>query len=264
MLCQRCCAELRRELLLLVASCGLCACSSGLASLDDRTVRIFLQQSDLRVSIWYDWGGEGSSRCITLHELKGSLNGTPLEVTTPGHRYDGHPEPTCELPELKLSAAEFPNSLAGNIRISDDSMEIKVDLPTLFAPRTTSIASQTPGQMYPDEEVVLSWTPESDFVPHGDPLCIFRSDTNREVFESSPFLPQSACRYGVCDEHVSLIDPQHIRLRVPTPDGSAGSLPISGTLSPVSLSMAIDLCDGAKCSPPVLDHHVQITLVAAP
>jgi hypothetical protein len=227
-------------------------------------VGIYFQQGDLHVSIEYDFGGEGAPRCIALHSFKGSLNGTPLEVTSPGRRIDdGHPEPTCEFPHLKLSAAQFPPGIAANIRISDDSMEIKVDLPTLFVARTTLVVSGTPGQMYPGEEVVVSWTPETDLILLGSPLCIFSGDTTGEIFRSAPTLTPADCRYGVCDGQISLIDPQHVWLRVPTPSPASGPLPITGTLSLCCFSMAIDRCDGAKCSVPAY-HRAQMTMVAAP
>jgi hypothetical protein len=173
------------------------------------------------------------------------------------------PEGTCEFPHLKLPAVQFPAGIEGNIRISDDSMEIRVDLPTLFAQRTTSIASQTPGQMHPGEQIVLSWTPESDFFLYGDPSSTFSSDTNREIFRSSPSLTPGSCSYPICDGHIGFIDPQHVWLQVPAPDVSAGPLPITGTLSLGAFSMAIDRCDGAKCSVPA-SHRAAVTMVAPP
>jgi len=255
----------RRWFLPLAGAIGLCACSSGLSSLDKRTVDIGFGQNALDISIGYNIGEGDDVRCVTLRDFSGSLNGMPLQVVSSGRAapHSG-PELRCELPRLKLTAEQFPASSEANIRISDDTMEIKIDLPTFFAPRTTAVASQTPGQMHPGEEVVLSWTPESDSVPDGYPSCSFRSDTRGEVFRSSPFLTPQSCVEYTCDNHIALIDPQHVWLQVPMPAVSQGPLPISGTLLLGSLSRAIDRCEGAICIVAAAVHVTQITMVAAP
>lgn len=239
----------RMQSLLLAASLGLCACSSGLASLENRAVGLSFREGDLYASIYYEWGGERAENCITLHGFKGTLNGIPFDVLSAGRRIEGFPEARCELPSLKFPAARFPTGSFASILISDDSSVIRVDLPTLFAPRTLSIASRAPGQIRPGEEVVLSWTPETDyFISSSSVTCVFvRSDTNIVVFST-------ANRPGVID----LIDSQHVRLRVPT---YSGSLPAIGTLSLSVLSLPIDRCTGARCSAGVT-HSTEVNLVA--
>jgi len=246
-----CFAGFRMQSLLLAGSLGLCACSSGLASLENKEVSLYFRESDLYAVIRYDYGGEGAENCITLHGFKATLNGIPFDVLSAGLRTSGIPLFRCELPRLKFPAARFPTGSSASILISDDSAVIRIDLPTLFAPRTLSVASQAPGLIGLGEEVVLSWTPETDYFIHPSNVsCVFvRSDRNVVVFSA-------ANRPGVID----LIDSQHVRLRVPTYP-SSGDLPATGTLSLSLLSLPVDRCTGAQCFASVT-HGSEITLVA--
>jgi hypothetical protein len=55
-------------------------------------------------------------------------------------------------PLLTLPVERFPSDGAGEVRISDDSMQIRIDLPSLSEHRTTSLASAMPG-IHKGEEV---------------------------------------------------------------------------------------------------------------
>jgi|GEM_PF-4087736 len=123
-----CFAGFRMQSLLLAGSLGLCACSSGLASLENKEVSLYFRESDLYAVIRYDYGGEGAENCITLHGFKATLNGIPFDVLSAGLRTSGIPLFRCELPRLKFPAARFPTGSSASILISDDSAVIRIDL----------------------------------------------------------------------------------------------------------------------------------------
>jgi hypothetical protein len=132
-------------------------------------------------------------------------------------------------------------------------MEIRIDLPSLFQPRTTSLASLVPGMIHLGEEVVVSWTPETDFL--GDPQSVgfYRTGDVYDSFHLSvPHNPQD----------IHLLDSNHLWLRVPQPNPPS-CLPITGHLNPYPVSIPIEHCEGAGCWTGVV-HQVEAVLAASP
>jgi len=248
-------AESRPGSLLLLALLALCACGkSGLASLSNRRVFIDLGPDRLILNITYDEGGED---CWTLNDFKGfkcTIDGISLDVVNPGVCDRHGPELSYWFPALTLPVERFPADGAGKVRISDDSMEIRIDLPSLFQPRATSLASAVPGMIHPGEEVVVSWTPETDrwggdtqsigFYPTGGVDAVFSLSVERT--------PQD----------IRLLDSNHLWLRVPQPN-PRWHLPIAGFLYPYPISMPIERCEGARCSTGVV-HQVEAVFAASP
>lgn len=133
-------------------------------------------------------------------------------------------------------------------------MQIRIDVPSLFDHRTTSLASTVPGMIHPGEEVVLSWTPETDLL--GDPLsaAFYRTGGGCPIFSLN-------ARRDPQD--IRLLDSSHLWLRVPRPDPLQGDLPIAGFLSPFPISMPVEPCEGAGCRTSV-DRAVEAVFLATP
>ena len=247
-------AESRPRSLLLLALLGLCACgNSGLASLSNREIFVSLLTDRVYLEITYDAGREDDLHCATLQDFKDfkcTIDGISLDVVSPGLCKTGPPgKQGYSFPVLTLPVERFPSDGAGQVRISDDSMQILIDLPSLFERRTTSLASAVPGTIHPGEEVVLSWMPETDLP--ADPLtaAFYRMSDGYPIFSLND--PQD----------VRPLDSSHLWLRVP--DALRGDLPIAGLLSPCRISMPVARCEGAGCRISV-DHSVEAVFAANP
>jgi hypothetical protein len=228
-----------KQLPMLICLVFTSACSSGLASLENKQISLTLKDDALNVTIDYDSGGEERDRCITLDLFRGTLNGVDFDVVSAGRRYIAYNEVQCEPPQLRMPRSRFPAGGSATILISDHTVELRIEAPTLLEPRVLSIASATPGVIHVAEELTLSWTPQTDSFgpPSPQPTSVFRrGGTGDLVFHA--YAP------GVID----LIDTQHVRLRVPATEPGSGELPVSGTLTLDILQPLIIRCDRSRCT----------------
>ena len=234
-------AESTPRSLLLLALLVLSACGqSGLASLSNREVVIeVLADRVVNLQITYAAGSEDELHCATLQDFKDfkcTIDGISLDVVTPGLCKTGPPgQQGYSFPGLSLPVERLPSDGAGKVRISDDSMEIRIDVPSLYEHRTTSLASTVPGMIHPGEEVLLSWTPETDFPADHVRAEFYRTGDSNPIFSLND------------RQEVFALDSNHIAVRVPPPDRLRGTPPIAGILTPYGISMPVERCEGAGC-----------------